>query len=337
MTGADPSTASPIFLLGNPRSGTTMVRLMLTSHRAIGIPPESEFIVKLYSAFGHISSFSSQQAQAFRAALSGEPINLAEQWEVSLDELIPSDRELIGMDYATVCASIYQSYQAAKGLPRTEMWGDKNNAYGQYVDLLASLFPKAKFIHLVRDGRAVLNSYRKLEVSADKKYAPLLPQNASMVALRWRDAVERIERHLKRYAPDRSISLRYEDVLADPEGQSRRLCDFLGLEYDPDMLEFHTKNAEQGLEPRSYSWKANTFQPLDAQKGAKWLSELCQEDLKAFEAVARPLLVDQGYEPTMPNAAGRSGSLKFAFLATTREYLRHLRVLLVNARKRLTG
>lgn len=327
----------PVFLIGNPRSGTTMLRLMLTSHEDIGIPPESEFIARLFSRYGHVKNFSQSDLTAFRNDLSGDPINLAEQWEVSLADLIPDSETLIGQPYAMVCASIYRAYQQAKGLAPTQLWGDKNNAYSQYVDLLAGLYPDARFVHLLRDGRAVLNSYRKVSADDDNKYAPVLPKDAREVALRWSDTTSRIERHLERFARQRWISLRYEDLLKEPEAQSRRLCEFLDLPYDAGMLEFHLRNSEQALEPKKYGWKANTFHPLDKKKSTSWLTELPPEALEQFESIASPALRKHGYVPVTQASGAGLDTLKFRLGARAREMARHARLNIVRFRGLVGG
>lgn len=324
--------AKPVFILGNPRSGTTMLRLMLTSHEDIGIPPESEFIVRLFSRYGHLKSFSQSEIAEFRNSLSGDPIDLAEQWEVPLDALFYDAQALLGKPYAEVCASIYRAYQRAKGLAPTQLWGDKNNAYSQYVDLLARLYPEARFVHLLRDGRAVLNSYRKLSTEDDNIYAPVLPKDAFEVALRWTDTTSRIERHLRQHAVRRWISIRYEDLLEEPEAQSRHLCKFLDLPYDPSMLEFHLRNSEQSLEPKRYGWKANTFLPLDKKKSTSWLTELSPRALERFESIASPALRRYGYEPVTQTSAAGLETLKFRFGAKAREMARRARLNIIRIR-----
>lgn len=327
----------PVFVLGNPRSGTTMLRLMLTSHPLIGIPPESDFIVRLFPRFGHQRALSQADAIALGKCLAGNPVDLAEHWEVPLDALIGDGRGLTGLSYAEACAEIYLGYRRAKGLPSALLWGDKNNAYGHYIDLLARLFPAGRFIHLVRDGRAVLNSYRMLDATDDTKYAPILPKDARAVALRWSDTVGRVDRHLARYAANRSISLRYEDLVSDPEGQARRLCGFLSVPYEAEMLDFHIKNAEQALEPRKYGWKANTFKPLDVAKRDAWRTKLSPETLAEFEAIAGPTLRRQSYDVTAGPRGAAPGTWRFRLNARMREAMRHARVVGVGLRQRFAG
>lgn len=287
---------SPVFILGNPRSGTTLFRLLLTSHPKIGIPPESEFIVALFKRYGAVQAFDADTLKKLRSDLAGGIINLAEQWKVDLDSLFANSESFLGLDYAGVCAHIYCKFQIVRGFSEPVIWGDKNNAYGNYIDVLNYLFPSARFIHLVRDGRAVLNSYKKLNVDKAQKHAPILTKEVKIVAHQWADMTDRIDRHLKKFAPDRHVTVRYEDLVRDFDQVTKNLCDFLQIEYNASMRDFDELNRQYELEPREYGWKANTFEPIDPTKCDSWLRELIDDDIRAFETEAANRLARYGYE-----------------------------------------
>ncbi len=328
---------APIFVVGNPRSGTTLLRLVLTSHSQISIPPESEFIVRLFPKYGHIKLFDESAAYHLRRDLGGGILDLAEQWEVPLEDLVGDLRRHFGKTYAQVCSSIYRAYQVAKGLEPKRLWGDKNNAYGNYLDVLTYLYPTARFVHIVRDGRAVLNSYRLLDVPAGQRYAPRLPKDVRDVAFHWTDTVGRIDRHLTRYASGRHVTVRYENIISDFESEIGRLCAFLGLEYETEMQDFYKRNAENNLEPRKYSWKENTFRPIDAKRGDAWRDSLDASEAAEFEAEAASTLRRYGYaldfRPRRPNP--RVSLLGMRSGAKIRETLRGLRLRLVACRAAL--
>lgn len=286
---------APVFVVGNPRSGTTLFRLILTSHSQVGIAPESAFIVRLYQKYGHIRRFDAQTLARLEADLTNDPISLESHWKVKPSALMANKDEFIGLTYPEVCAQIYRNFHFVRELGTVDIWGDKNNAYGNYLDVLNHLFPTARFIHVVRDGRAVFNSYKKLKTKPEHKYAPVLPRDARTVALRWVDMVSRIERQLGRRAPGRHISVRYEDVLGDFEPTMHRVCDFLGIDYEDRMREFDQLNRTFELEPREYGWKENTFKPLDPGKTGSWRSELDPNEIETFEREAGGVLGAYGY------------------------------------------
>lgn len=330
--------SAPIFIVGNPRSGTTMFRLMLAAHSKINIPPESEFIVRLYQKYGHIQSFKKEKLLNILSDLCGDNaiVNLEEQWQISLSGFDENIERLFGKSYAEFCESLYIFYAHAKGLDGKAMWGDKNNAYGNYVDVLTDLYPQAKFIHIVRDGRAVLSSYQQLDIDKNQKYAPLLPKDPVVVAENWVDMVDRIDRHLQRFASGHYITVRYEDILDDFELSISKVCDFLGVNYEHSMKLFHQVNIKHLMEPVNYSWKENTRKPLDRGKATAWRERLSPNDICRFESVAASKLVQHGYKTDTSNKrVGLSSS--FHLRARFRESVRGVRRFLVVTKKTLGG
>lgn len=329
-----PETGQPVFILGNPRSGTTFFRLVLTAHSKIGIPPETDFIVRHFLRYGHIHSFSEDQWNSFAAELFNGPIDLRERWKVTATDLLLNKNDFVGKSFSAICSQIYQNYQSARGFAAKEVWGDKNNAYGNYIDVLNYIFPSARYIHLVRDGRAVLNSYRKLEAQPRQLRAPMLPKDAKEVAFRWVDMTGRIDRHLRKYAPDRHLCLRYEDIIGDFENEIARVTHFLGIQYEEEMRDFYKMNRKHEFEPREYAWKENTFKPLDPEKKDAWLTELTECDIEAFERGAAKTLIRYNYDlkTTASWRAQSSVSKKRMFSALFREKMRAARLAALKLR-----
>ena len=105
-----------------------------------------------------------------------------------------------------------------------------------HMRMLAEQFPEARFIHLVRDGRDVMLSLRD---------QPFAPSSFTGVAEYWAGRVERARQAGERLGPGRYRELRYEDLVADPERELGRLCEFVELEYRPEMLHTATPRASR--------------------------------------------------------------------------------------------
>lgn len=281
----------PIFVIGNPRSGTTLLRLMLTAHPNIGIPPESGWLIELYDRYNQ-QTLEGKTVKAFIDDLLSVP--KIEEWHLDREELLARLECLTPMDYSAAAEEIYRFYLEKQG-PKSR-WGDKNNYYLNHIDKLAMLFPEAQFLHIVRDGRDVACSYRDLS-QATGRYAPTLPSGICEAAIHWTNNIGRIEKSLAHIGSQRSFTIRYEDLVSEPEATLTRVCAFLDEDFDEGMLAFDELNKSENLEPEIYmSWKALTRHPLTAARVGRWQREMFQEDQLLFELVANKTLRTYDYE-----------------------------------------
>ena len=292
------SLEEPIFILGNPRSGTTLLRLMITCHPRIVVPPECGFAAWLHKDFGswNADSATDMVPRFAEAVLSSRKI---ETWGLGA----PADGGLRGflethrpVSYPEAAARVYQYYAEIQGQAFLR-WGDKNNFYIDYIETLHAMYPRAFYVHLVRDGRNVACSYKDLHRrQIDSVYAPKLPFEIEEIARQWSGNNRKIGGELERLAPGRSYCLRFEDLVVEPESQLRVLCEALGEAYDPAMLEYHLRNRERQLEPSEMmAWKRKTLRPPMASEVARYRDELSAAERAAFERVAGEILQRHGY------------------------------------------
>jgi len=281
------------FVVGVGRSGTTLLRLMLDAHPELAIPAETHFVPDLIEA-------------GKRGARGGDLADLivgARNWgDFAMDEAELRKRvaALGRADAAAVMRAFFGLYAELQGKPR---WGDKTPIYVEHMRTIAKVLPEARFVHLIRDGRDVALSRRKRGMGVGK---PM-----SDTAERWRGRIERARRQAKRLR-GRYMELRYEDLVANPEPELRRVCEHLELDLDPAMLSFHERAPERLAEmgrdlppeggriarsgrERLASHALATAPPTDRRTGA-WRTEMSAADRAAFEAVAGELLRELGYE-----------------------------------------
>jgi hypothetical protein len=193
---------------------------------------------------------------------------------------------------------LYAALAAREGKPR---WGDKTPAHLGYMAQLAGAMPEAHFIHIVRDGRDVAASVRGL---------PFAPGDGSIEAIAsdWRDSVAAARRTAKGLEHYREV--RYEALVADPEGVLRELCSFVALEFDGAMLRAHERAAARLAQlPDSrvaagvsttradrIRCHARLMQPPDPARAGRWRTALTAEEIARFEAGAGDMLAELGYE-----------------------------------------
>ena len=141
------------FIVGSPRSGTTLLRTMLDSHPAIWIPPEAPFIVHRYSKYQNLSELGNKEdyKKLFWKIVKAPCFKMI--------DFIPSFEKIWANlkrpSYASLMDSIFNEYILYK---EKSIWGSKTPIFALHISLLCQLFPQAKYIHLVRDGRDVAAS-----------------------------------------------------------------------------------------------------------------------------------------------------------------------------------
>jgi hypothetical protein len=269
------------FFVGCGRSGTTLFRAIFDSHPDLAIPGESHFIVHLLPKRQRYERDGRFDTEAFLADLLPHPRfrlwNLPEEAvRLALERDPPPS-------LAQAIRATFGLYAASQGKSR---YGDKTPGYVSHLTSLAALFPEARFVHILRDGRDVALSY--LDVSFG-------PSSAEGAALHWRRVVERGRRAGARLGPGRYLQVRYEDLLAHPEAVTRSMCRFLDLEFHPAMFRYPERAAE--VARGSAFPEAHGRLALPPTKGLRdWRTKMYKKDVAAFELLAGDLLAELGYE-----------------------------------------
>ena len=187
---------------------------------------------------------------------------------------------------------VFDLYARSKEKP---LYGDKTPLYITFIEPIAELLSETRFVHLVRDGRDVTLAY----LERDKG-----PATVAEGAFHWRLRVTRGRESGRRLGEDRYREFHYEDLIDDPEGTVRQICQFLDLEFQPSMLAY---------EGTSETFLAEAKNPGDHQhltmaptKGLiDWRTEMSTKDLALFEAIAGEALEAHGYALASASPAAR--------------------------------
>jgi hypothetical protein len=289
----------PVFIIGNPRSGTTLLRLMITSHRAIVVPPECGFAIWWRQKYSDWTATSSSNERAEKFVTDLVTSKKFETWNLSPEALLKEIQTANPADYAALVSVVYIVYACGRK-PGFSRWGDKNNFHVHHVNDLLALFPRAQFVHIIRDGRDVACSYRDLaRKEMQSAYAPRLATDISAIANEWRTNVDGVRAAFSKMAKGQGMELRYEDLVGTSEATLRELCAFLGEDYDPQMLEYHVINRRETLEPKEFlQWKQKTLQAPDRSALGKFREELTAQEIAAFEKIAAGTLNAYHYSLT---------------------------------------
>lgn len=275
------STPSPIFILGSPRSGTTLFSLILKQNPELAIPYESHFIVPVFTKW---RSISQADFPGVRATILEEIINskyVADWHPKVLNDQIDLNQ---CHDLATLINQVFMAYAKNESKQR---WADKTPGYLIHVDTLNHLFPTAKFIHLVRDGRDVSLSLLKTHFG---------PNNFLTALQHWERKITIARKMLAMLRPDRHIEIRYEDLIASPRVTMKQVSHFLELEFHPTMLEDFSQEAKDRVGDRIHTLHSNLLQPLNASSCERWKRELGKADQHLAWKIAGTQLEALGYD-----------------------------------------
>ena len=297
MTGA---AAPPIFVVGCPRSGTTLLRLMLDAHPELAIPPESHFIPLVARVRGRYDQPSGVDAEHLAADVM-RGIRFRD-WDLPPDAVRAVIRARHPSTLAAAIECFFIAYADAHGKAR---WGDKTPGYSIELPLLSGLFPDAVFVHLIRDGRDVGMSLMEV---------PRPPRSLAEAAQVWRSRVTRGRADGGALGPARYLELRYESMVSDPEAALRAICTLASLEYTPAMLDYHREDPTASVPERNWGHHANLARP-PTQGLRDWRDRMSAPDQQLFEAVAGDVLSELGYERRFPDVPFAARARAAAVLA----------------------
>ena len=248
-----PTIETPVFLIGSERSGTTLLRLMLDHHPDIAFNLESEFLVSEISDAGVFPDVS-----AYRRKLREDRVFRHSGFDVRDD-----------LDFPALLNDFL----------RQKLERDRKRVVGATVHYgfckLQYLWPRAKYIYLLRDGRDVACSVVEMGWAG----------NVFVGAKWWLEAEHEWAEYQKTLGRDRWIEVRYEDLTADSAAQLRRICDFIGVTFSERMFDY--------TESSSYSLP-------DPAQSFKWRRKVAPKDLQLLEARIGPQLAKRGYKLSSP-------------------------------------
>jgi Sulfotransferase family len=284
--GTEESVEPYVFLVGCARSGTTLLQRLVDAHPQIAITPEMHWITDYFREgkwLGPEGRVTGEQLADMIVHKRFRQFDFTpEQFRELLDDDAPTP-------YVPFLNRLFALYGKVKRKP---LVGNKTPAYVRRLPRLHALWPRAKFVHLIRDGRdvclSVMNWNHAYRTAG--RYSTWAEDPAGTTALWWERKV-RLGRQGGRALPsDLYYELRYDDLVCQPEDECRKLCAFLGLPFGSAMLRFHEGKVrhEPGLDAKK-AWLPITPGLRD------WRTQLPPADLERFEAVAGPLLDELGY------------------------------------------
>lgn len=268
-----------LFIGGCSRSGTTLLGAMLGSHPDLICTPESHFKTELLrQLWPHVHQLNTTDLLA----------QLTKHWRFKLWEVDESPRALArwakGRSYGDVLDAISFAYARKRGKPGATTWVDHTPENISYTQSLLALYPNARFVHIVRDGRAVASSILPLD------WGP----NSIIKAARWWMRMTSFGLAAEASLNNQQIiRVKYEELITSPEPTIRRLCQFMGVAFQPAMLDAN------GFTPPRYTTRQHQLvgRKPNASMRSRWRDRLTPRQIEIFEHQTRDFLENLGYTP----------------------------------------
>ncbi|MBF0250962.1 MAG: sulfotransferase [Alphaproteobacteria bacterium] len=276
-----------IFTTGTMRTGTTLVGNILSMHPDIQVFAEKvHFFRFVYQKYSPLNLANAERALH----------HIRIRWYYRFGVTFDVDRVMARLEQERELtpAVLYNAIMTYL-LERTmaKIWTENLAFHWHYIPHFLNMFPNGKVFHVVRDIRGVLASWREMTFWPGDLYLNTI--------FNWIDSVNMMAHYKQTLPADRYMTVRFEDIHADPEGMSRKLCDFLGVEFAELMIQpekweesfdanfveanvsSHTKKKVYGFNPdRAHTWK-RVLEP--------W-------EVTLTETLAAKQMESVGYEPS---------------------------------------
>lgn len=275
------------FIVGLPRSGTTLLSTMLGSHHSLAITPKTNF----FGPVNNVNHKTLTSQMFFDRLLDRQKAPYLEEWGLETEKVIERLKENRSTSLAFSIKTLYEIFARRWNKP---FYGDGTASNLQHMAAISSYFPHSAFIHIIRDGRA--------QWLSEKKAGWGYPSHSINGACRWASLLQEARATAKSLPA--YIEIQYEDLLSRPRKTLELILDFIGLEWDDQVLHYQ-ENAAILLENRRNSTTPNgrlrkqlhhlLDQPLDLSRIDAWKKEVSSIDIFLFNCFAWDQLQEHNY------------------------------------------
>ena len=274
-------TIQPVFVVGMNGSGTTMLLDNMGRHPDLyAFPRETRilpYLLERAAAMGDLSS-DDQFHELWNLVRTQGVFELANDGQ---EVPLPDDWRACPRDVGSVLNRVFGYFAEKEGKTR---WCEKTPQYVQHIGRLAEVYPQAKFIHMIRDGRDSAASFNRR-----------WKRTPELTIFRWKKVIRDGRRQGELLGSDRYIEVHYEHLTTDTETWLRRICEFLQVDWNAAVLEssqpYLAKADKAEGEPKSL-----------VPNSGKWRKHFSPSKIVALESIAGAALHEFGYETEQPAA-----------------------------------
>ncbi|WP_394171959.1 sulfotransferase family protein [Thalassotalea litorea] len=280
----------PVFIVGCPRSGTTLLQVKLSAIDDLAIPPEDDFILRFYYLLKQDCQkyLSENEIRSLLDDLFEHDNNTFSQWHVERSQIEQRIAQYAKLNLRQLIECIYFAF--LNRLENKKRWGCKVPYFAAHIPILHEIFPDARFIHIVRDGRAAYQSMLERRFHPTARQYPKSPFN---IAWQWQKFVS-LAQTAGLQLGEQFLCLHYETLLAEPEQTYLQLAAFLQVDVSQLNQDYYQNILDNQL-IRQDNIDLYVKPKIDASKAQRWQNELSPYQVVCFEALAGKTLVNMGY------------------------------------------
>jgi len=264
-----------------------MLRMMLAAHSRLCIPPETWFLTPLVKRLSVDRPLTADEVEEAVSIITGH-----DRWQDLKLDAQEYRREVSRLSQPClrdVVDVVYRWHQRAEGKAR---WGEKTPQYLEIVPQLLTMYPNSRFVHIVRDGRDVAKSIQAREWTGSRWLHDNTRWWTETLGWHWRWARSPVR--------DRILLVHYEALVLETEATLRKICRFIGEDFEPRMLSWQ-KVVDTQVSPREHMQHTKLKQTIGAEGIARWKREMSAREIFIAEAFMGSNLRRLGYELRYPS------------------------------------
>ena len=312
------------FILGRPRSGTSLLMAILDANPHTLIPPEIPIIPRLYKRFSRVRKWDEQTKtellQHLQQVKFGKFYGIKDlpfDFDKIEEEIKAADEDT---SFGDIIRIIYFNYASVFPKQNILILGDKNPAFSVECYKYVKIFPEAKFIHIRRD-------YRDHALSMIR--AGFGIKSPAFIVNSWKKSLIGMKKFVSRH-PDKVLQIKYESLVQEPETYAKIICDFLAIPFYQNMLEYHTIGDLSKLYPNDimYEYQSSLVKPISTAN-----VETFRERMPAYQIRMCDYIVGKHAEKNAYQRQYKSFYLKGFLLLSFIEFRRFVMLIIAKILK----
>lgn len=282
--------SGPILITGTFRSGTTLISQIMRNHSNVELVYDSvNFMRFSYNRYNPITEFKN-----IKLLVKEIHERIKKRWgmEFNYEEVISQLKDE-KISYAIIYDKIMTDLLLKNS--KANIWGEKTTLVWTKIPGFFEMFPKGRVIHIIRDPRAVLASWKKMTHAPGNDYLDALVNCHS--------SMSHAERYSDTFENKRYSLVKFENLVEDPENIIRNICNKFDLNYEKNMLDTSKFADKQGKKWDSNSIYDKKIKGISKKTKDIWRDKLSDWEIYYSEFINSDLMADFNYEKAKPEVS----------------------------------